>query len=356
MNKTINSKYLPICKPPISFDAGDAYQLSIIMGNNGKPDWYYESYIQLCAVKWIIQEVKQNKDIVMLYYNYPILNDVSSYTNLIAENLYCPMLDSYVIPHEVVSCENNICDFLCDLIAKGFYIFLNLDMYHMKAYNVKKHGNHAPMIYGYDKGNRTFSIMDFFIKIDTRICSFEEIENAYNSSRELYSWIKGINAIKYKDIEYNFSIERFKMQINEYLNPHLFYDHSSIFYNQNKAQIFWGIDTYDVFTKMIENLLYKDIYMKTSPTKNMHLLYDHKVSMLSKMEYLHKNGYVKDELNWKVIKEMYISIKEKALVARNRIIKYNISNNQRDLLKTIKDINEIKSNEISALEKLLCII
>ena len=356
MNKTTKKIYLPICKPPISFDAGDAYQLSIIIGNNGRLDWYYESYIQLCGVRWITQEIEQNNNIVMLYYNYPLLNDVSSYTNLIAENLYCPMLDSYVIPHEVISCENNISDFFCDLIAKGFYIFLTLDMHYIKAYNYTKHANHAPMIYGYDKDNRTFSIMDFFTKIDTRVCSFEEIENAYNSSLKLYSWIKGINAIKYKDIEYKFSIERFKMQIREYLNPHLFYEHSNIFYNENRCRFYWGINTYDIFITMIDNLLNQDTSMKTLPVKNMHLLYDHKVSMLSKIEYLHENGYIKDEMSWELIKKTYNGIIEKVLVTRNRMIKYHINSTQRDLQKTIQDINQIKSNEISVLEKLLYII
>jgi hypothetical protein len=163
------------------------------------------------------------------------------------------------------------------------------------------------------------------------------MELAFLNSQNLFiPIVKSFAAIQYvENAPFDFSYQYIKESIYEYIYPDKIksqryndYVHSFLASNP-EGPLYWlpkvymGTNAYDYFSDYI-NYEFKHNNTKKLDRRLFHAMYDHKEMMILRLDFLLDRGYLSNEKADLII--AYGKVRDNALLIRNLILKYNISN------------------------------
>lgn len=210
------------------------------------------------------------------------------------------------------------------LLENNFYIYIFLDWKYIVPDMVKSNLAHTTLISGYDSEKHIFLVSDNYdegrfvtieIDMDVVVNAFKSawyssVGNQHdNDGSSSFDYLKNIIAFKYRDevsvsFNKNILISNIKSYYNSYGNR-LF---------NNRPLALYGYDSY----KIIKDALNKESF-RHFQVKNFHLLYEHKIIMVKRLQYLSKYGYINKS-------DGYISqaeeIMQNFLIIRNLYLKF----------------------------------
>lgn len=318
---------LKISEPIIKGYPDYGYQLTVVQNDPELDNWIYCNYIQL------YYNPKDEENLVRYYYA-----DVNGRT----WNTRNPTLEYQTIHKDVLQTLNiGIIDFLIKMIDLGYYCYLYIDEYylpHSPAYN-QFHIYHVNFIYGYDTDEKKLYLAgyDKTFLYSYNTVDFDIFETSYNlCPREEY---EDRNTIYLYYIcptkqSYQFDIATMLEQIKEYL------------YCKNSQRRFdtcfnvvpWYSFGLDCLSKVKE---YLDEQIDSSDikfnNKPYFIFWEHKNLMISRIDFLIKRGYLKEDCQSKVLFE---ELKQFYLKILNMAIKYEYRQDIK-ILKRLKENIEI---------------
>jgi hypothetical protein len=325
----MNEKILGLKYPPITSWQWQANLFAILTTEDKAWPWLFSNYIMISCVE------EQNKGRNPMWLDF-----VPSGPYALVD---CPWLTVSVIERELIS-EKNIEKYLIDIIDKDFYIYGFFD--EKDLININTTAYHDLFIHGYNKKKHIFYVADFIFKdkYSFESVNMDKLTNGYLSPEikgyEILYAKGGLMLIKknYLNI-YNFNKKLVYTSFYNYLNPKYFLDFQDIRtqYFENKK---YGIEVYDMIIEWIKKLYEDDKFEVTT----LHNLYDHKVLMVLRIEYMLKNGYL--TLNHNILNN-FIDIKNKMNIVWISYLKIEVSQkkNNDKIKKIINDLQNIKIKE-----------
>ncbi len=326
---------LELNQPPINCYLHHAYPLTVAMSHKDFNSWFFSNYIQLqIDVKYYF----------LNFFTYPICGN----------SILSPIIDYKILDLEFIYKTNiNIIDFIKNSLNLGYYVMTYTDEFFIpyRVSYTKKHFRHEIMIYGYDLNNSQFYVIGYN---DTgtyypTCVSFSEFENSFLNS------IKKTNDLilmKAKDSEsyrpsYEFDMENVRNLLSDYLlSKNTSFNYRTL---GNPNDFVYGISIYDQLIKYYENILVNG--SEEGDIRHFHLLYEHKKTMVSRLEYFVEKKYI-DNNNTNLITSFY-KLENEARNNRNILIKYNITKNKNKLNTLIESLHKMYKDEKKTIEVLL---
>ena len=268
----------------------------------------------------------------------------------------CPWIQVVQIRREIVlRICSRIVDYVKALIDEGFYVYCMGNTEYIPAYHNDRYWAHNLMVYGYDDMSQTFYLSDFFEngRYTRKTCSYEELEKALQTAQMNRHFVNLIYGMKLKEIEYKFEVDMLLEKLTDYLGSvnlfckyrtrmdEEFYSNKGgdayyyFSYAEMKDIYFFGLSFYDKLADMAEK--------KSSRLKRpLDLLYEHKLLMSRRLEFLWKNRYMTDS-DYDKLKRACDEIVKLSLIARNKYLKDQIrssASSQRSLKERILEVQE----------------
>lgn len=225
------------------------------------------------------------------------------------------------------------------------YLYIYVDRFFVECsdFYQKYHMPHEIFIYGYDLTADIVYVGDNLRKgkfvFDT--CSFYSILKAYCILQADIKFFKVIRKLRVcENTTCNLNINQIKYGLEVYLNSSETY---TIVGEPSKMN--YGIGIIDNIAEQILNNKGEDIDIRF-----FHLLYEHKLLMEMRVKYLIRWGRVDKE---KINVKNFETIKGKAMILRNMVLKYNLSKRGRILSSIHSRLCEIKAMDVALLSALL---
>lgn len=338
-------KVLPFKYPMITSWTWTAATFAVLENYENAFPWLYNNFVQIfCETydKW-----------VSIHY----IPHVDVFSNN-------PLLRSALIERKIFSSlQTNIIDFIKKCIELDYYVYCKVD----ERYICKKERFlHELIIYGFDDETAQFKIADFTFASSQKyvfsVTSYTSVQQAYEAvtieDDDMQDGIGGNGGILIFSVnceyDYSFNLELLIISLKDYLGR---MDGGSNYrtYNLKKESSFsrglrmvhYGIDVYDEvinYYKKVKNGI--DIFY----IQPLHVLYDHKVLMIKRLQFLKKEMGV--EISESVV-ENYEKIFQIAKMARNVGIKYWVCKNASLLDRLEKLLIQMKSLDKKTTESLL---
>ncbi|WP_340022727.1 hypothetical protein MHI24_27560 [Paenibacillus sp. FSL K6-1096] len=321
---------LPVVNPPITSFPYIANTLSFLWINNAQVlPWLSDRYLQL-----IIRPHHS-----MTRADFYEQADTDNY--IIPANS-CPFL-GWLRNNQTTANFNKLTDYIEYQINQGYYLDACLDNYYLKcsASYKKEHFIHTTFIYGFDRANNLIYISDFYEngKYARKTATYEEINKSIKGIDYL------INLYKYQDFNYALNINQLKLFIEDYINCKDSLRKFEFSYADYNRDNLYGLNFY----KYIIDVFCRE---RTLDIRPFHILYDHKVMMGVRLDYLYKLNIFDNSLILKLKERNNVIISE-ALTLRNMAIKYNITNEGGLIHKIIDRCNYIKNVDYAFMIDLL---
>jgi len=324
-----------------------------------------------CTIPIFINKPEGKKWFIQNYLNYMITYD-EKYDHVVSDYFYSDFTYNSAInfyqPENIVnfpySCYSaptsmicNIIEFIKQIINSGFYVCLYVNLKYLSKYCLKEDLIHEIFIYGYDDNQQLIYSSGYMQrkKYSLYTHTYNEFVMSYekrnvNSPMHIYFDTQRISYFKYKDnFEYNFELSKFVDTLKEYLS--ISTDYKSIkryiCYTNEKSneKITYGIESIKVLIKYLQNINEK----QTIDLRQIYFLYNHKINMKFKMEYLMDIQYIMD----KSILENYQEIIHDSKICLNYCIKYTIKPKKEYIVKMILYLKEIYIKEKNVLLKVI---
>lgn len=327
---------LELLEPPITCYLHHSYPLTVAMFHKDFDSWFFSNYIQL--------EYKVEND-TLNFFTYP----------LCGSTVFCPLIDYRILDLEFIFKANmNVIDFIKNSINQGYYVITYVDEFFIPeriVYLEKMHLRHEIMIYGFDINKSIFNVIGYTDKgaYAPSCVSFSEFKNSFLSS---INKANDIMLLKAKDKtsfnpSYEFDIESVKNLLSEYLLS----KNSSANLRPfgNPYDYVYGISVYKQLIMYYQNVL-QSKNEENCDIRHFHLLYEHKKTMVSRLEYLTEKKYINTKNDFISI---FMNFKKDALKLRNSLIKYNISKDKMLLNTVIDTLQKMYKGEKETIEELL---
>lgn len=332
-NKKQYEIILPHKYPFVTSFPSNAAMFSILTMYPQADPWLYNNFLNL----WGLQIDEDN---ILLRFSPLMIKKI------------CPFLSYNYFGRDFINAHyhNKIVDFFIVCISSGYYIFSQYNKLYIPhiLYSQVIYNEHQLFIYGFNKKTREFYVADFIPSQSNKYtfyeASFSNVRDAVNNTQDNTFFVE---IFKYQNIDYRFDIDILKREINDFLNSTkslLLYEESALYsYEKNCIQenlFTFGISNYNLIINNLikiinENGPYNDI-------RTFHVLYDHKVLMINRINFLIRNGYIKDN---QTLLQKFEIIKDLCLRCRNLFIKYRLTKNKKPLDQIITYIESIKSDE-----------
>ena len=268
----------------------------------------------------------------------------------------CPWIQVVQIRREIVlRICSRIIEYVKALIDEGFYVYCMGNTEYISAYHNDRYWAHNLMIYGYDDVSQTFYLSDFFEngKYTRATCSYEELEKALQTAQMNRHFVNLIYGMKLKEIEYKFEVDMLLEELTDYLGSvnlfckyrtrmdEEFYSNKGgnayyyFSYAEMKDLYYFGLSFYDKLADMAEK---KSARMK----RPLDLLYEHKLLMSRRLDFLWKNRYMRDS-EYDKLKRTCDDMVKLSLIARNKYLKDQIrssGSSQKSLKERILEVQE----------------
>jgi hypothetical protein len=273
----MTSNELSVPQPPLISLLHHAYPLTAAQVHKDFLAWFYSNYIQL------------EYDLDNLRLNF--------FTNIILGNcVLCPILDYKILDLEFLHLSHiDIIDFIVDSINMGYYVTTYLDEYFVPKRNAYQnhHNRHDTMIFGYDLNNKVLKIMGFDKK--QHYCasniSFSEFGDSYAGCIDKTTDVilfKAKDEFSYEP-SYKFDIINIINLLEDYLFSADTCERLRIIKNP-KEGFTYGISVYKELIRYFQFVIENKIGL--GDVKPLHLLWEHKKCMVSRIEYLIENNYI----------------------------------------------------------------
>ncbi|WP_054749921.1 hypothetical protein [Ruminiclostridium josui] len=328
-------KNLKIVKPPIYCYLHHAYSLTASIDHKDFQKWFLSNYIQL---EYVLEDNTLN------FFKFVIAGIC----------IYNPLLDYRILDLDFIHRSNtNIIDFIVSSIDMGYYVTTYLDEFYIpdrEAYQ-KRHFRYDNMIFGYDLSRKILKIIGYTDKYayNESCISFSEFESSYNHSVERRN---DVILLRPKDENsylpsFDFDIVNVKNLLEDFLLSRNTSERLRIINNPTKNVIF-GMSVYREIINNFKSVLEED--KKECNMIALHVLWEHKKTMVSRIEYLIDNNYINRDSN---LLESYSQLRNKALSFRNMIIKFNINKNRRLVEMVIAGLEKMVETEKKLVTDLL---
>lgn len=252
----------------------------------------------------LLFSIIKEKDLGWIYSNFiqVMYNDdwqMSIFENHINLLNDCPFMQTYCInfsgrEHEFISS-------IIDAVDNNYYVYLFLDWFYTNSNHTSEHFAHSSVISGYDKVSETFTVYDNFdygrfakLKLPFSIVakSFFSSRTASvgnkhdNDGSERFSYLSDITLIKYNNfVSATIDIENIFFQLKSYVES------KKTIYGVYGAENTFGIE---VYTSIIDRLKKDEMGL----IRDFHLLYEHKLLMCKRIQYLNSFFRVEDLLTY----------------------------------------------------------
>ncbi|KEQ21815.1 hypothetical protein [Paenibacillus tyrfis] len=306
--------------------------------------WLYSNYIQLYA----------HSDLSGENINDFVGGWLDFYTSHQAYFI-TPLIRTQRLLRETVGFNRHDClEFICSMIDRGFYVWLFVDKFYIsKAWAFQKQTHlHSILLFGYDKSEGIFNAAGFFDSEGfktIKVLNSELIQALFSpkliESFSVFDYMEYIFMYQFNPKgKFYFDINCVKDIIGDY---YLSRNTSEKFYmNRNILNGSYGLNIYTALKEFVE---YRAL-IKNIDIRPFHVLYDHKKIMVSRINYMEQNEYIKDSLK---LYEMYSLIERKALTLRNLVIKHNLSKETDYTKKIFLLIDDLAAFELSTLDFML---
>lgn len=264
---------------------------------------------------------------------------------------FCPWLFHQHLKRETVHYINeDICSFFIDAIDRDHYIYGLFD----QAYFLPEHGvPHDLFIYGYDLRKKVFYVADFTFtgKYSFAKVPFVELEKAYYSIQREHDWLYsgkgGVSLLSFDArANYDFRLANVIEQLEGFLSGQNCFEKSrELTYH---TQPF--VSGLEVYEKLIEDLGKIRVNEQLPDVRPFHVICDHKTLMLRRIVFLERRGYLEPDSG---LVERCREVENTALVCRNLLIKYEITQDLRIIDKMISNLRHMSKNEREFIELLL---
>ena len=268
----------------------------------------------------------------------------------------CPWIQVVQIRREIVlRICSRIIKYVKALIDEGFYVYCMGNTEYISAYHNDRYWAHNLMVYGYDDVSQTFYLSDFFEngKYTRAACSYEELEKALQTAQMNRHFVNLIYGMKLKEIEYKFEVDMLLEKLTDYLGSvnlfckyrtrmdEEFYSNKGgnayyyFSYAEMKDLFYFGLSFYDKLADMAEK---KSLRLK----RPLDLLYEHKLLMSRRLDFLWNNRYMRDS-DYDKLKRTCDDMVRLSLIARNKYLKDQIRSSgpsQKSLKERILEVQE----------------
>lgn len=268
----------------------------------------------------------------------------------------CPWIQVVQIRREIVlRICSRIIEYVKALIDEGSYVYCMGNTEYISAYHNDRYWAHNLMVYGYDDVSQTFYLSDFFEngKYTRATCSYEELEKALQTAQMNRHFVNLIYGMKLKEIEYKFEVDMLLEKLTDYLGSvnlfckyrtrmdEEFYSNKGgnayyyFSYAEMKDLYYFGLSFYDKLADMAEK---KSLRLK----RPLDLLYEHKLLMSRRLDFLWNNRYVRDS-DYDKLKRTCDDMVRLSLIARNKYLKDQIrssASSQKSLKERILEVQE----------------
>ena len=268
----------------------------------------------------------------------------------------CPWIQVVQIRREIVlRICSRIIEYVKALIDEGFYVYCMGNTEYISAYHNDRYWAHNLMVYGYDDVSQTFYLSDFFEngKYTRAACSYEELEKALQTAQMNRHFVNLIYGMKLKEIEYKFEVDMLLEKLTDFLGSvnlfckyrtrmdEEFYSNKGgnayyyFSYAEMKDLFYFGLSFYDKLADMAEK---KSLRLK----RPLDLLYEHKLLMSRRLDFLWNNRYMRDS-DYDKLKRTCDDMVRLSLIARNKYLKDQIRSSgpsQKSLKERILEVQE----------------
>lgn len=315
-------KILPIATPPVIGYLHHAYPLSILANWTAYLPWFHSNYIQLYCPQ-NLQNASHNRTMKFNFYRRPD-----------QRLAFSPYLKVQLLDRELIfQSPTGIVPFLIACIDKGYYVQPTVDEYFLPdspAYH-KRRLIHETLIYGYD--NQTFCGIGYNKTGDYAAyqIAFSELEQAIvHADLTGHYDSDGLRLFKYDpNAQYDFDLHWVRAQLADFL----FGRNTSERFRMlaNPADGAYGLATYPHLKSYVESFLSPPFSFDIRP---VHILWEHKKSMVSRLKYMEARGYLKPDDGVSV---QYDELARKTGMVRMMLLKFKKT-------RTAALINRVRSN------------
>ncbi|OAS17728.1 hypothetical protein [Paenibacillus oryzisoli] len=333
---------LPLAKPIITSYPTTTAVLSIILTESSSLPWFYNNFIQLYS---------RGKEFIQ--------TGLEFYNDFIFK--FCPLIaQEHLTSESIEILDIDVVIFMLRLLEKNKYIFVYLDMFHIRAYTQayqKKHDYHAALIYGFDSEEKIFYIADFFNgKYSYETATYEEICSGYYSMGKfnLQQNISGINVLSFNKSPFGL-YEKEKWIFNAAMVSTLIQDYLSskdsyAILGTPKENLICGIEVYNVLIENLNEIHNGNKKLSEFHIKPFHISWNHKTVMLDRIKYMGELGVLK---NYKKLYDDYKEIVTLSLITRNIALKSFITNDASLMISVSEKLHYMISQEKLILQDLV---
>lgn len=271
----MDSIKLSISKPPVYGYLHHAFPLAIMSSHDYFSPWLHSNYIQLYCAK--------NFEDLACPFNFYLYQDFNNFN----------LLECSRINREVLLSVTNILDFTINSIKQGYHVLLFLNEFFIpnrRAYNRKDY-NHDLLISGYDIDKNIFNVSTYINKRFSEFTiTFNEFVDAYTYTNYNCNDYAGIIHLLKNNtkIKYPFNLGQTIESLENYLESKNTFRNSFFPFQDWLA---FGLNVYDYLIHELIKLA--DGNSNRFDIRPIHILWEHKKCMLSRLIYLEENGYVR---------------------------------------------------------------
>lgn len=329
------SRKLPLAESPIIGYLHHAYILSIIGTDDRYLPWYYSNYIQLRFDR--STEDWRHTD-YFNFYNYDFAVD------------QIPALETNRIPYDLLDAAvPDALSFFIHAIDNGYYLYLFTDQFYIPEhpYYRRTHFVHDMFLYGYDQETELFYTRGFDRQNMYRdyTIPFADFMDSYRFAEMELREKQCVYLLRKRDeIPYPFNAALVADLLEEYLSS---VDSSYRLATSRPSRDFaYGVETYGSLHGML-NLIREEGHADIRP---FHLLWEHKKCMLARIRYMEEQGYLPAEDG---LSAAYAKVEESSQAIRYLLMKYSFTQQDGELAKIGRRLDEMADNERSVLGKML---
>ena len=335
---------LALCEPIINGQAHHSYPLAIALSLEHNMPWFYNNYINL---SWVADG---------------ILLDFCYQAKLISDNVWntykgISVLRTQIVNWNILSkCRLKMTDFLMNSIDSGQYVDLNVNEFYCPysiAYK-KTDYIHCILVYGYDSDAKLFNVLCYnkISKLSKETLTFKQIQDAFNSLLSVSTNELGadIYLISHRS-NYCCPIDKelICQRVKDYLSGKNYYEQFRQF-DSPPVGYLYGIDIYNGLLEYIKQIKLDE---NNFDLRIIHLLYEHKICMTKRVEYLQDHGYMVDGCH---NDKEFNNLAENILTLKNLALKYNARKNVLlldEIISKIETIRQLDNNAFKALFHLM---
>ena len=334
---------LNVKNPPITTMPHYADALACISCLDHGMNWYYSNYIQIYTdYRWVpYGEIFFRDNLFWVLKHY---NDFSyAYNPFIASWQSISDITLYVEKSNIVNTFEN-------LINNEHYIIANVDLHYLNTL-YPPGVIHTIFIYGYDE--ESFKVADFTRGGRYGFNDLNKVllEESYSSEYEMPNYSQHRNhvaAFMLQDVEYSFDLELVKKQLVDYYNENdslNSYEYTR-YHEKIATKFLWGMGCY---SNLISYLLKMNSEFKAIDHRSLYALCDHKKAMVDRLEYMIEQNHIEDCS----IRQEFENLYQELVRGLNMLLKYNISGDEKIIVRLVNLLRNIYDNEKKSVEKLL---